>query len=105
MMVRWISLVPPAIDAAFDHSHWRDHGPASGASATQHVEGGVGQVLRHVGPCQLDDARLGTGLRAAAEAREGAPVVQPQDPQLHVRLRERVRDIDVVEPVRASAPA
>src|SRR4051812_1346020 len=31
MIVRWISLVPPAIDAAFDHSHCRVHEPRSGA--------------------------------------------------------------------------
>src|SRR5207342_224220 len=33
MMLRWTSDVPPAIDAALDHSHCRDHLPARGEAA------------------------------------------------------------------------
>src|SRR6185295_3652582 len=39
MIVRCTSEVPPAIDAAFDHSHWRCQKPSPGLSSAPHQSG------------------------------------------------------------------
>src|SRR5262249_57408174 len=41
MIVRWTSLVPPAIDAAFDHSHCRCQKPPPGVSLAPHHSGAL----------------------------------------------------------------
>ena len=108
MIVFCTSLVPPAIDAAFDQSHCRGHWPVVDAARPRPTtrRATVGEVLGHVGPRQLHRRSTpGPGSMPRAEPGERAPVVQPQHAQLDERLRERVGDLDVVEAARSAAPA
>ena len=112
MIVRWTSQVPPAIDAAFDHSHCRCQKPPPGLSVgappqrrgrADHVERRVAEsawvMSVHASFVTLDS---GPGLDAVRQARQRPPVVQAQHPQLDERLREPVGDLDVVEHVRSA---
>ena len=106
MIVRCTSLVPPAIDAAFDHSHWRCQKPAPGLSSAPHHSGAAAPTTSsaradsawvmsvHASLVTLDS---GPGSMPFGEPRQRAPVVQAQHPQLDERLREPVGDLDVVE--------
>ena len=71
MMVRWISLVPPAIEAALDHSHCRDHGPA----ACPRARGGRRAGRRAVELQRIGGDRGRNGVRAHPRAIFGGGAV------------------------------
>ena len=79
MIVRCTSDVPPAIDAAFDHSHCRCQKPPPGLSSAPHHSGAAAPTtssargregLGHVGPRELRDARLRARARCPSASRD-----------------------------------
>ena len=69
MIVRCTSEVPPAMLAALLHSHCRCHLPVERRPrARRRRARDLGQVLGHVGPRQLDPARLRARLLARGRA-------------------------------------
>ena len=60
------------------------------SGGTDHLQRSLGEVLGHPRPLQLDPTRLGTGLAAASEPAEHAPVVHAEHAELDEGLRQGV---------------